>query len=142
MKEMDGESDAIENTNLMLIFRLVPKKIYGCAGSYKCSFSIGKYQVFMHNIGKDPGLQVHTLCFFITFAALSCLSVVLNVYAATFRVIFLLAVWGGFFTTEIISFKRRTWDVKFFIVFLLLEVAYSISCFIRSRILLISLWKK
>ena len=63
-------------------------------------------------------------------------------YAATFRVIFLLVVWGGFFTTEIISLKRRTWDVKFFIVFLLLEVAYSISCFIRSRILLISLWKK
>ena len=55
---------------------------------------------------------------------------------------FLLWIRGGFFATEIISLKRRIWDVKFFIVILLLEVAFSISCFVRSRILLISLWKK
>lgn len=70
MKEIDGESDATKKTDMMLIFRLVPKKIYGCVGSYKHSFSVGKYQVFMLNIGKDPGLQVHTRCVFIIFAAL------------------------------------------------------------------------
>ena len=82
-------------------------------------------------------LCLHHIC-----SSLSCLSLVLNVDSATLRVIFLLWIWGGFFATEIISLKSRIWDAKFFIVILLLEVAYSISCFIRSRILLISLWKK
>lgn len=47
MKEMDGESDATEKTDMMLIFRLVPKKIYGCVGSYKRGFSVGKYRVIL-----------------------------------------------------------------------------------------------